>query len=54
MKFDCDRHYKWHKWFAWRPVRLGDSDCRWLEIVERKKVKAYGCHWRTDYRPING
>lgn len=29
---------KWHKWFAWYPVRLEDNDCRWLEYIERKYV----------------
>lgn len=32
---------KWHRWFAWRPVRLGDHDCRWLEHVERLGVRDY-------------
>lgn len=48
MKFDCgdtveDRRIRakrakeqWHPWFAWRPVRIGAGDCRWLEYVERK------------------
>lgn len=27
---------QWHRWFAWRPVRVGPRDCRWLEYVERK------------------
>jgi hypothetical protein len=44
MKFNCGdkgrayrkRIQEWHPWFAWRPVRLADHDCRWLEIVERK------------------
>lgn len=44
MKFDCgetrgerrDRLSEWHDWFAWRPVRVGSRDCRWLEVVERR------------------
>ena len=44
MKFDCGetaseyfaRLEKWHRWFAWYPVRIGYRDCRWLEYVERK------------------
>jgi len=27
---------KWHKWFAWYPIRIGYRDCRWLEYIERK------------------
>lgn len=27
---------KWHKWFAWYPIRLGNNDCRWFEYVERR------------------
>lgn len=44
MKIDCgqsklakNRHLTdWHPWFAWFPVRLGENDCRWLEVIERK------------------
>lgn len=42
----------WQKWFAWRPVRLGDT-CTvvWLEYVERKFVAhAYG-GW-MEYRSV--
>lgn len=28
---------QWHEWFAWRPVRVGDS-LVWLERVERRYV----------------
>jgi len=30
----------WHKWFAWYPITIGESDGRkiklWLEYVERR------------------
>lgn len=26
----------WHRWFAWRPVRISDDELLWLEWVERK------------------
>lgn len=47
MQIDCGRRAKqrfdrlsqWHDWFAWRPVKVGDYECRWLEVVERK------CEW---------
>lgn len=40
-KIEKRNHYvehihNWHKWFAWFPVRVGKSDCRWLEYVWRK------------------
>lgn len=45
MKFDLGetryekiaRLEKWHRWFAWYPVRVAEHDYRWLEIVERRK-----------------
>jgi hypothetical protein len=45
VRFDCgetycekvEREAKWHRWFAWRPVRIGSHDCRWLETVERRR-----------------
>lgn len=53
------RFCNWHKWFAWRPVRVGSGDCRWLEPVERR---AKGVHeaglifeftpYEFTYRPI--
>jgi hypothetical protein len=30
------KRYSWHRWFAWRPVRIGGIDLVWLEIVERR------------------
>lgn len=26
---------KWHRWFAWRPVKLQDGWWAWLEYVDR-------------------
>jgi len=31
-----DYYCRWHRWFAWFPVRVAQDDCRWLEVVERK------------------
>lgn len=28
----------WHRWFAWYPVKVGQSEFRWLEAVERKNL----------------
>jgi hypothetical protein len=25
----------WHRWFAWRPVRVDQKNVAWLEFVER-------------------
>lgn len=30
----------WHRWFAWRPVKLG-STWVWLEVIERKPCVDY-------------
>jgi len=48
---------KWHRWFAWHPVRLGkypegSRDCRWLEVVDRRWLGG----WENpayEYRAIN-
>lgn len=44
MKLECGKRAAaryarltdWHDWFAWRPVKVGNYECRWLETVERK------------------
>jgi hypothetical protein len=44
MKFDCGPTFRdqllawreWHKHFALVPRRVGPSDCRWLETIERR------------------
>jgi hypothetical protein len=51
MKFNCGRTWeekrdakeKWHRWFAWYPIRLGSRHCRWLEVVWRKGK--FTCDW---------
>lgn len=56
MKWDCgpdlDERYRrleqWHRWFAWRPVRVASHDCRWLEWIERKGTFYF--EWRWEYR----
>ena len=60
VKFDCDgrrkieRRVKWHKWFAWRPVRIEYGDCRWLEYVERRYCFSHKFEdeWHCEYRAI--
>jgi hypothetical protein len=45
--------HEWHRWFAWRPVRIAEGDCRWLETIERKG-KFWYCWrhglWDWEYR----
>jgi hypothetical protein len=63
MKFNCgptwaeriDRRKQWHRWFAWFPVRIGETrECLWLEYVERKGECHcyYDCYWSFEYRPV--
>ena len=65
MKFNCGptaeerirRKCVYHRWFAWRPVRIGANDCRWLEFVFRKGTYHRGTdseftEWK--YLPIEG
>jgi len=48
MRFNCglsdEEKVVWHRWFAWKPVKVGPHDCRWLEYVER----------RVSWRPATG
>lgn len=32
------RQREWHDFFTWKPLRLGENDCRWLETIERRSV----------------
>lgn len=41
----------WHTWFAWRPIRVGDTKV-WLETVYRKGKLDCGwgdCYWKWTY-----
>lgn len=53
-----DRISKWHRWFAWYPVRLYNKDmCVWLEWVEQRAECANSIRaiWYWEYRlPPNG
>jgi len=53
------RKQRWHNWFAWRPVRVSPTECRWLESVMRrgKATVAYpdgGTIWRYQYKAKRG
>lgn len=69
MKFKCttsyERHRKkvdrcqhWHPWFAWRPVRVQEGYCVWLEHIWRRGDYYLGWtdgYWEWQYqhrRPI--
>ncbi len=38
---------KWTPWFAWRPVRVGEDDCRFMETVERRYRLAHACKFNS-------
>jgi hypothetical protein len=38
---------KWQPFFAWLPIRIGEDECRWLEVVERRVVG--GEKWPVGY-----
>lgn len=43
--------YKWHRWFAWRPVTIGERR-HWLEWVWRERDTYYaGSYWRYRVDP---
>ena len=61
MRFDCGptRHElcvareNWHRWWAWHPVRLGDThECVWLGWVQRRGEITYATQpdWEHEYR----
>lgn len=58
MKFDCGESWlvkkarleRWHPWFAWFPVRIGNHDCRWWETIERKGEYSDTCGWEWEFR----
>ncbi len=32
-----DKYCRWHRWFAWRPVKLdGGKEWAWLEMLNRR------------------
>ena len=51
---------QWHDWFAWRPVRVSDTEKLWWITVQRKGEHRYDwegtSYWDYEYRekkPIN-
>jgi hypothetical protein len=51
---------EWHRYFAWRPIRVGRRECRWLETIERKgtfhtlRFAPHCSFWEWEYRPRGG
>jgi hypothetical protein len=70
VKFNCDWFKQrraarwdaaqdWTRTFAWLPLRLAESDCRWLEPVEWRitpwDALANGCpDWRRKFHIDSG
>jgi hypothetical protein len=63
MKFNCgltwqeklEAREQWHRWFAWRPVRVATRDCRWLEYIERKithEIWGMDIYTKVEYRAL--
>lgn len=53
----CEYLRNWQLWFAWRPVRIGSHDCRWLEFIERRQamkqiIPLHGSSFYWEYRAI--
>ncbi len=40
---------KWHKWFAWKPVKVGTFEYRWLEFVHRR----FNTWFVFEYKPFD-
>lgn len=32
---------EWHRYFAWKPTRVARGDCRWLEVIERRRERTW-------------
>ena len=50
MRFPCKATdpAKWHRWFAWHPVRVRD-EIVWLETVWRREVcTSWDSYWEYE------
>lgn len=41
----AERLARWHLWFAWHPVWMGDGVLTWLETIERMRYRNSGSTW---------
>ena len=46
---------KWHKWFAWHPIRINEYTMCWLETVLRSGETDYvtGDDYHYKYKTLN-
>lgn len=61
MIFNCGPTYeqkiktkqRWHRWFAWHPIRVDEHNCAWLQNVMRigTRGRRYSVH---SYGPYEG
>jgi hypothetical protein len=52
---DKPSRWRWHHWFAWRPVQLLDCSWAWFEIIERRMQPSTnweGDNWMYAYRAV--
>jgi hypothetical protein len=57
LKHPLDKpgRWKWHFWFAWRPIQLLDNSWVWGEKIERRMCPGTnweGDNWHYAYRAI--
>lgn len=41
LREKMQRFQVWHSYFAWMPIRVGESVCCWMETVERRYVGGF-------------
>ena len=52
MRWFLDDDEKWHSWFAWYPIHIGDNQMVWLERLECRKVYGvYDIWWYYRFPP---
>ena len=47
------RRRKWHKWFAWHPVKISDTEKIWFEVIVRQQLyfEDFNCIQRFFLQP---
>lgn len=46
-----ERLLKKHKWFSWKPVKLDNGECCWLETIYRE---GYEVTYQSEYGSVLG
>ena len=50
-----ERRCEWRAWFAWRPVKMRDCECVWLEKIEKRYTWNWWSNsWDPLYRELGG